>query len=48
MKYGVYKIGNDICLCVYDIYEQALERLKGFENDLEVREIEDETKVRLW
>lgn len=48
MKYGVYKIGNDICLCVYDTYEQALERLKGFENDLEVREIKDETKVRLW
>ena len=27
---------------------KALERLKGFETDLEVREIEDETKVRLW
>ena len=47
MKYGIFKIGSDICLIAYDTYEQALERIQN-SNEYEIREITDTSKVRLW
>jgi hypothetical protein len=47
MKYGIFKIGSDICLITYDTYEQALERIQN-SNEYEIREIIDTSKVRLW
>jgi len=47
MKYGIYRIGSDICLITYDTYEDALERIQG-SNEYEIKEIDDTSKVRLW
>ena len=47
MKYGIYRIGSDICLITYDNYEDALERIQN-SNEYEIKEIDDTSKVRLW
>lgn len=47
MKYGIYRIGSDICLITYDTHEDALERIQN-SNEYEIKEIDDTSKVRFW
>lgn len=47
MKYGIFKKGGYVCLVAFETREKAEELIKG-RQDLEVREIINDEKVRLW
>lgn len=47
MKYGIFKKGDYKCLVAFETKEEA-QKCIGTRKDLEIREIINEEKVRLW